>query len=222
MLNKELILDHVQRQRPFDCVTTSVQALLQHPLSRKSNEALLGNIFSLEEVVGVVRAEMSRFAMNVVAFVPSSHMPASRFFKNITHRLRHGEHKALFLGGLIAIAKPGENKDHIVAVTAIHEDKTGKKATVVDTGPSKRGSTMIRDVPLAWIDRNIMEENGYGPTAVVFLAMRRNGDDVSSTSQARTQLIERKRIFAHIEQNPNITGNISKKKRKRERRIKYT
>jgi hypothetical protein len=198
-----------------------VQALLQHPRSRKSSEALLGNIFSLEEVVGVVQAEMNRFAMHVVALVTPSGIPTSRFLKNVTHRLRHGEHKALFLGGLIAIAKPGEDKDHIVAVTAIHEDKTEKKATIVDTGPSKLGSAMIRDVPLAWIDRNIMEENGYGPTAVVFLAMRRSEDDVSSTSQVRTQLIERKRIFAYIEQNPDITGNISKKKRKRERRIKY-
>ena len=171
-MSKELVYRHFFGYGSSDCTTTVAQALIPHRLSRLSAAELFDNTYDIRKIGQVVRKELKRYGVEVYVLEKHPELSPSKFFNRVSHKLRHGPKKALFLGGIVTLARGHDYADHVVAVTAIHEGENGKKALIVDTAPSSSRSSMMRKVPLDWLDRHTTDFDEDGPTAIALIGAR--------------------------------------------------
>lgn len=230
-MRKELVYTHRCLANKSDCATISVQALIPHPIAPKSVDALFGNVFCLREATAVIAEELKCYGWKTVFFDKAKQLPPSRFFNEAAHTLVHGNPVGIFVGGLLAIEMPGQEVAHMVAITSLHERRDGKKVTIVDSGPKKKGTLLIRKVPLEWLDRNVMRSEGSEPTAIVVIAIPCK-EPPEDCQDYRDTLIEQKlahegTIFtynpggSHVQSASNM-HSYSKGRLKRLKRMKYT
>lgn len=218
-MQKELIYGHISHANKIDCATISAQALIHHPIAQKSIEALFDNTFNLHTVAKVVAEEFKSHKLEIFIVENAEQISPSKFFKTVVHTLVHGKHMGLFIGGVMAVKPPNQEVNHMVVITSLHERGKKKKVTIIDAGPKKHGTHIVRKVPLEWLDRNISRQNLDGPTVIAILAEPHNKQQ-KNCQDVRNILIEQKfaregRIFAY-----NADSG-SKKRTKRMKRMKY-
>lgn len=169
-MNREIVYNHRYHSVEMDCSSITAQAFVPHVLSVTSIDTLVGHTFNLYRVASVVAEELRVYGLDVCVVEKRNNKSSSHFFAQIGHAIRHDGIGVSFIGGIVAVEKPNEDVDHMVAITAFHQCKGGMKVTIVDAAPYIHGKPLIRRVPVSWLDRHTIPLDGFGPNAIALFA----------------------------------------------------